>query len=218
VWQSDSTADASDFRRAIFSLRLPHTLVSATAFITSRPEPAASTALHDLMEEIWVRQVLVDLLELAERNCGRRSAVVLPGGSVCSLRQAPDLTLLGSWRHHSRLTRCARTPTPSSSLSAFPLGPVTTMAPLKLLGTFIARNRLQLHHHHHHYGTGLSPPGDMCSLSTADREAIPARRSRRCCSSRGQSPGSVQPRVERCDEPRVPPHPEQPSEVPRSCD
>jgi hypothetical protein len=48
----------SDFRRAIFSLRLPHTPVGATAFITSRPEPAASSALRDLVEEIWVRHVL----------------------------------------------------------------------------------------------------------------------------------------------------------------
>jgi hypothetical protein len=74
-------------------------------------------------------RVLSDHLELAERNCGRRSAVVLPSGSICYSRQAPDLTLLGSRRHQRRLTLCARTPTPPSSLSAFLLGPVTTMAP-----------------------------------------------------------------------------------------
>jgi hypothetical protein len=123
-----------------------------------------------------------------------RRAAVLPGGSICSIMQAPELTLLGSWRHWRRLTRCARTPTPPSSLSAFLLDPGTSMAP-KL------------------------PHRGLCALlrRRIERQSRP-RRSRHCCASRGQSPGTVQHRVERCDEARVPPHHEQSSGIPRSRD
>jgi hypothetical protein len=58
VWRSDTTADSSAFRRAVFSLRLPSTTVGATTFIASCQEPAASSALHDLMEDVWIRHVI----------------------------------------------------------------------------------------------------------------------------------------------------------------
>jgi hypothetical protein len=58
LWRSHTPATSSSFRQAVFSLRFPSTPVGATAFIASRSEPEATPALHDLMEEVWLRQVL----------------------------------------------------------------------------------------------------------------------------------------------------------------
>ena len=58
MWRSGTTADSSAFRRAVFSLRLPSTPIGATTFIASCQEPAASSALHDLMEDVWIRHVI----------------------------------------------------------------------------------------------------------------------------------------------------------------